>query len=297
MQFNIANSYNKIKEAAILHGVMRMELKNAASASDGEGERAFYAQPSDSQRIFCSYCKMKGHTIDNCWTKHKHLRPHKESHSYQNSNENNKRENKGKGVNRAFLTQYALVIAPIDNPCAWYVDSGATSHMSPCRSFFSKFRHIPPISIKIADKSSIHATGLGDHIIDLEDVLFVPRLATGLFSVRQASNDGISTLFREYDCIITPLSLPPIPIDKQDGLYQLVIQPVSMVEEAALLTSPIQLWHERLGHIDPKRIANITATGEQINDTDYFQCLTCLQGKATAKAIHTSPLPRSSINV
>jgi hypothetical protein len=83
MQFDINNSYSKVRDTVIMYRVTKTELKSAAPASDGRGERVFNSiLPLDAKHISCSFCKMNGHTVNQCWSKHLYLRSNKDSHIF-----------------------------------------------------------------------------------------------------------------------------------------------------------------------------------------------------------------------
>ena len=71
--------------------------------------------------------------------------------------------------------------------CTWYLDSGASVHLSGCASHMKEYRSIPPKDIKLADGRLIQAVGCGtipvviwindstSFNIDISDVLYVLR--------------------------------------------------------------------------------------------------------------------------
>lgn len=88
----------------------------------------------------------------------------------------------------------------------WYLDSGATKHMTNQRRFFSKFLEFKhPEKIGLADKTGIDAIGIGEVIvcikkgdhegeICLKNVLYVPTLSMNLFSPRTTCQKGYNIL-------------------------------------------------------------------------------------------------------
>lgn len=88
----------------------------------------------------------------------------------------------------------------------WIVDSGASSHMCCDMSFFSKLEAIDPVLVEIADGETLVANKKGTVSlrlnlsngrmeINLEDVLFVPKLKANLVSVRRLTRKGYSVVF------------------------------------------------------------------------------------------------------
>lgn len=88
------------------------------------------------------------------------------------------------------------------NSKIWFLDSGASRHMSPNKSWFTEFESLTePTQIKVGNGDTIWATGKG--VIDvkvfngstwsrkhLSGVLYVPDLKYNLFSVTAALDKG-----------------------------------------------------------------------------------------------------------
>ncbi|PIL36540.1 hypothetical protein GSI_00229 [Ganoderma sinense ZZ0214-1] len=74
----------------------------------------------------------------------------------------------------------------------WYLDSGASMHLSPIKSNFTSLRPIAPHAICGVNSSVIHVTTVGTikcplpngHILELINVLYVPTATVCLISIR-----------------------------------------------------------------------------------------------------------------
>ncbi|KAI1782092.1 hypothetical protein LXA43DRAFT_1069334 [Ganoderma leucocontextum] len=86
-----------------------------------------------------------------------------------------------------------------DGVCSWYLDSGASTHLSPAKADFISLRQIAPHAIRGVNGSTIHATAIGTILcplsngrtLELVDALYVPGAAVRLISIR-ALCDGHS---------------------------------------------------------------------------------------------------------
>ena len=133
----------------------------------------------------------------------------------------------------------------------------------------------------------------------LEDVLYVPGLSTNLFSIGAAVDHGIKATF-----ILTGLTL----INRADGkviaighrahqkLYRMDMEsilPESMAYGLGASTSnSLQVWHQRLGHINNGTILKMirlqAVDGLTINNSSATPfCEGCIMGKH-----HRLPFPR-----
>ncbi|KAK9060337.1 hypothetical protein SSX86_021041 [Deinandra increscens subsp. villosa] len=142
----------------------------------------------------------------------------------------------------------------------WYLDTGATSHMTNSpgnfQSYFDKgcFKNII-----VGDGSSIPVVGTGNQKLSyplpplqLNNVLHAPNLFKNLISVRRLTRDNnISIEFNPFGFIVKDLRThtPILQCDSQGDLYPLTIQPVNYSHSpSAFATVSQDLWHNRLGH-------------------------------------------------
>ena len=105
----------------------------------------------------------------------------------------------------------------------WWLDSGATSHMSGEESDFTTLSDDKPGSVSLADKSEITSKGKGDIRasifsgedgevpILLKDVLYVPGLKRRLLSISSFTEADATVIFQGSLCTIigerAPLSM------------------------------------------------------------------------------------------
>ena len=155
----------------------------------------------------------------------------------------------------------------------WYLDSGATQHMSPRRDWFTNFETLPtPKIIYMGDDGQHQAVGIGSltiqingsgQVILIKDVLYVPALAKNLLSVSQiTAKSNSSVQFTSSLCTITTTTNIGqkfvIKCTKVGNLYPLGVGLQNSPQRAETSLSAFSLtkdtatikWHHRLGHLN-----------------------------------------------
>ena len=97
----------------------------------------------------------------------------------------------------------------------WYIDSGATKHMTHQRDLITDFiEYKQPSRIYLGDKGVVKACGEGkvklqcydgsdDVTLTLNKVLYVPEITNNLLSVPAMTQMGAEVLFDERKCIVS----------------------------------------------------------------------------------------------
>ena len=83
----------------------------------------------------------------------------------------------------------------------WYLDTGASSHMTSKRSYFHSLDENQQGAIKFGDESSIRYEGKGSIFLNyldgeeikLEGVLYVPSLRVNILSLGKLDEDGFTS--------------------------------------------------------------------------------------------------------
>ena len=100
------------------------------------------------------------------------------------------------------------------DPALWYLDTGATNHMTGRKEFFNKLDESITGSVKFGDNSWIQIKGRGEIEVSQKDgstlclgnVLFVPKLEANILSLgrldeegyRMVMGEGKLTIFNPY---------------------------------------------------------------------------------------------------
>jgi hypothetical protein len=157
---------------------------NRYKEADVNGERS-----SNSTRYLtgpCFICNRRGHKAANC---------------YKNTNEKNSQrvEDQKRTNKKSHLTAKEVTMKPEK----WYLDSGATTHMTnnkDCLKNYHKNDEI--VNVTCADNGKLQCKGRGDTTVKLphntertmiRDVTYVPKLSANLLSVSKLAERGRTT--------------------------------------------------------------------------------------------------------
>lgn len=223
--------------------------------------------------IICSHCKRRGHRESTCWDKFPSLRPSSNS-SFAPKSQNQALvagvELKSLNPKEDFiclLAQKHGVSTSFENPneVTWFIDSGASSHMTPNSLLFSTFNTTKPFFVQMGDNSQAKVRGQGNIELQvkvgeglktcvLNDVLFVPSLHYSLISVGRMCNNGLKVSFSENQVVISDRNKSVAAGSQRGSLYVL-----NMVMPERALYANLETWHARLGHSSPKGILQMSS--------------------------------------
>lgn len=216
--------------------------------------------------IICYKCKQPGH--------------------YKNQCEKNKQ------TSHAFS---AVFLSGTFNRLDWYIDSGASKHMTPNEDWLINKTNHDIKEIVIADQSRIRVTCCGDtqitttlkntsFDIPVTEVLCVPSLATNLLSVSQLMKQGNKVSFADDNCYIYNKKDQLVATASlTEGVYKL-----NTKKDRCLLSSVSgTVWHRRLGHLnssDLEKMKDGAVIGMSYTDKSQItksNCKVCCEGKQT----------------
>ena len=184
------------------------------------------------------------------------------------------------------------------------MDSGASRHMTREKEQLTNYREFDkPEKVGLGDGRTVESEGVGSVCVNmlfkvsdpkqsvLHHILYVPKLACNLFSVRAAAVKGNIVQVGHSRCWIRDgngkLHSMGSLVDK---LYQLDCEPVSMenVSVASEQTNEIDLWHQWLGHIYGQRLKEVVQKDLAIGITipkaaNLSFCEGCVEGKMHRK--------------
>ena len=182
----------------------------------------------------------------------------------------------------------------------WLVDSGASSHMTPKREYFTEYQVFStPEKVALGDGRVVEAVGAGKIQLNMlfkvsnskrsvmHDVLHVPKLSCNLFSVRAAAKRGNTVKFGQSKCWIRGPKGTLQGMGSLSGkLYQLKCEVLD--EETASLVSEdlseVDLWHQQLGHLNRQQLNTLVdrklASGVKLSTISQLSfCEGCVEGK------------------
>src|SRR5436305_2037696 len=198
---------------------------------------------------------------------------------------------------------YALKAAADDSiprdSDVWIMDCGATHYMHPDRSLFLNYKKLKkPIFVK-GIKSGLPAVGVGKVVVTddsgiqsrvLKNVLYVPKLKHGLFSLTKATLDGWKSVFVGKGCTVTNGAFK-IYTPIHDGLCKWRSRFYKGIAAANVAIGgegvTIKDWHERFGHVSKDAIIKLVdlvkgldiVDDDKPEERDHEHCEPCILGK------------------
>lgn len=201
-----------------------------------------------------------------------------------------------------------------NNMCKWILDSGATNHMTPQRQVFSTYKAIESKTIFMGDNGCIEAIGVGSVVVQSEvdghemkitmnNVLHVPKLHSNLLSVSKLVNERCKVnIFANGGTIHAPSDVLLAKASQELNLFFITFKRVFEAEVASIAQSDakMNLWHQRMGHLNIKSVKTLTSMVEGMDlheahvDTSVFPCEACIQGKQTCVPFSTQSVSRAN---
>ena len=293
-------------------GKKRKRTNSKGKEPVDSGTSGHKVQKKQDSDFTCFFCKKSGHMKKNCLKYAKWLVK--------------------KGTLLNFVSsEVNLAIVPNDT---WWIDSGATTHISVTMQGCLQSR-LPNdgeryIFTGNGNKAKVEAIGvfrlyLGTNVfLDLENTFVVPSFRRNLVSVSCLDKFGYLCSFGNETFSIFQNSVLIGTGSLIDKLYKL--NTITSNDNESLHVSNIgtkrkltnenssMLWHKRLGHISKQRLERLVSQGilDSLDMTDFEICIQCIKGKTTDKRkiganrcsdvlelIHTDvcgPFPKASWN-
>ena len=255
------------------------EGRRLDQVSEIDNNTAMTARKNPKPKPKCTHCG-KIHKSDNCWEMFPEKRPSARMATRNQGKMANVNTNFYQSDSIAFLSQTNK--GQCDN---WILDSGATQHMCKDRSKLNNFENFST-TITTANNSTMSATGKGDIKINtkdgksftLQNVLYVPHLASNLLSIHYATrNPLINFKILNNECQIMYGDNLMATARSKDSLFILETLP----SYAYSSTTPNSLtWHKRLGHINEEYMTR-DPIKSSIGNISSFSCDTCSKNKST----------------
>jgi hypothetical protein len=269
----------------------------------------------------CPFCTIKGHAQEDCY-KYKSARndtiklvKERKVDTCGGGNKRKGKANRAKAeeeevVEKAQCAHVHLATSPSSSTDThWIADTGATSHMTSHRLWFTSYRpHIVPI--RVANNTVVYSAGVGDMILTptnatlhpchLSCVLHVPDLQNNLFAVLHL------TLHHQFRIVIEGSQLQflqqgalCLTATVKDGTVYMDVTVAAVAEAALASRMPLMhsLWHRRLVHIGKAKIdqalKHALNQGLKVNSNDPIShiCVPCVHGKQ-----HCNPFPAKVSN-
>jgi hypothetical protein len=269
----------------------------SGSGQSGSGQSSGHGsgQGRDMSKVKCFVCKKFGHYARQC--------------------PNRKKKSGGTAATVEeidFQTQFQQECAfPVCcssveySPDIWYIDSGASSHMTSVREHFTDLRDTEVrIDISLGDNKIFTVAGVGTISfrreglppISFTNVLFIPGMKKNLISVSTLQDRGLEVLFRGNDILIFSRGFS---IDsgkvigvREGDLYRLLFQPLHALVASSINSGQLcEFWHRRMGHLHHGALGGL---GEIVTGVPQFSlehqdvCRGCVLGKFSKASFPSS---------
>lgn len=250
----------------------------------------------DNKEKLCYYCKKSGHLKQDCY----HYKRNNGKYDKARVVNNDTSGDEESDENYCFNVSDKIT-------SEWYIDSGASSHMTNDRSFFTEYQESKSY-VELADGRKIISNGVGvgklkclndnnkTTVILVKNVLFVPDLGTSLLSVNKLTKLGFKVEFDKDVCYIKANNKVLAKGTIHGKLYKLINNNQAMnVTTKEFSEGCIHLWHRRFGHRDPNAIylmkKESLVEGLKLRSCGHkITCEVCIQGKMSKK-----PFPKKSL--
>lgn len=267
----IENSAQKL----VLDNVIESLLQEESRRGENQKSDTALASKPVKRELRCFICDKPGHFANNC-----------------RSRGTKRQAQKGQHQSRSFIARETSAKRHCQSE--WYLDSGATRHMSSDKERFNNLNQsAPSILIETVDGTGVESKGIGNinlevrlrgrnESIEVKNVLYVPGLKLNLLSVGQITDKGNEVIFSSGRCIIRDhrsKKIVAIGSRNPDGLFTLDTR-----KDAACLSilEVDRLWHHRLGHpssASVRRLQNYNLVHGLPRSLGEVTCEDCVAGK------------------
>jgi len=253
-----------LKHSEIIARIINEEgLRSGGSASLNKAapiKQSGKKKKKDHSSLTCHYCNKKGHIKPDCRKRKKDEEKKKEDSGSSGSSGS-------KAANTHVLVEAAASITEVnddftaalytaDAKSRWMMDSGATHHITPCRSDFKDYS-LTNGTIRLGDKSTVDQIGVGTVVfkspqgyeITLSNVLHVPAVKTRFLSTRALAQKGASVTFDNRAFKIVHKERCVAIGYLEDNLYWLDATGISLNAHIGGAETSLHTWHQRMGHM------------------------------------------------
>ena len=212
-------TWEYVRDRVLTEYERRIDNRRPAGSSGRSTDGTFDALYAGGKYVKrCHYCQEKGHMIKDC-EKKKTDEDNKMRKEREGEELNRRKENEDAHLAEAFerfdfQPEFALKVdIEGGNDEAWWLDSGASRHMTSRREDFHRLLKLSrTVNVVLADKTVIPAVGIGavkmvlkdsegrNVCVEFKNVLYVPDLKKRLISIPQMTTKGAEITFKKYSC-------------------------------------------------------------------------------------------------
>lgn len=252
---------------------------------------AFFTRKPATQANRSSTTKAFSYRGPRCYNCNKH------GHFAKNCHAPKKKTTEKAEENKSFVAAFSACSQTM-NPDLWYVDSGASMHMTNRRDWMYDVTSPPVPTITVASKTALSVDSMGkvnllmngsnETKIQVREVLYIPKLAANLLSVSAMVKNGCKVTFRDKCCDIHDKNGKFLcTAELVNNLYQLnTFREVFSNLTCSNDSTDLVLWHRRMGHLNFSDVSKLPECAEGVTpfpdkSKGSITCTTCLEGKQT----------------
>ncbi|KAK9078427.1 hypothetical protein SSX86_002484 [Deinandra increscens subsp. villosa] len=158
-----------------------------------------------------------------------------------------------------------------NNNGMWYLDNGASNHMTGNLAAFANLNRSVNGSVKFGDGSKVQIKGKGTLLIQcknsdqlmIDDVYYIPALKSNILSLGQMSEKGYSMWIKdEFLKVYDELNQLVMKVQRSTNrLYKVKINYAQPICLKACLEEEPWIWHARLGHANFQVLNQMSSKG------------------------------------
>ena len=275
----------------------------------GRGRGRVGYKQRDHSKVTCYRCDKQGHYASNC--PDRLLKLIKLQERQQEAEDDDDDEVESLMMHEVVYLNEGNMNLEIYEACsdkAWYLDNGASNHMTGNRDWFCKLDEMVTGKVKFGDDSRIDIRGKGSILFltkngepkTLANVYYIPDLKSNIISLGQATEAGCDVRLKDNYLTLHDRdgNLLVKATRSRNRLYkvELKVENTKCLQLAALNDST--KWHARLGHINLETIkAMVTkefVIGIPSAPKEKEICASCMLGKQARQVFPKATTYRAS---
>jgi hypothetical protein len=196
------------------------------------------------------------------------------------------------------LFDVALCSLDLEQADSWIVDSGAAKHVSGSREVFDTLGQASGSSamqtasghvLPVEGAGTVNLSTSGE--IQMDNVYYVPGLTSNLMSVGCMADKGFILVFDKDQCLVYSGGTNQVVgrgvRDQLTGLYRYILNNPAFRICAVQSPEVGQLWHRRMGHLNPHSLRSMGSKGVAIGvpliSGALAPCTSCYEGKQSRR--------------
>eukprot|EP00253_Pinus_taeda_P022816 PITA_22816 len=265
--------------------------KGKGKASHFKLNSSLGGKKGDMSKVICFNFHKMGHYVTNFPLK--------------KSKKGSSEGSEGEALASQFEKDFTLITWMVSSMmgCVWYLDSGASFHMTSDKNLFSALEEKDlKMHIEMGDVGRYSVLGVGTIAfqrkhgapLTLTDVMYVPGLKKNLVSVAMLEDKGYNVVFSKGKAFLRHIATghnKMIGI-RVKNLYKLEVDDCEALSmKVELVQSQVigELWHRRLGHLHHgalKIMQQISTALPKCKLEQVDTCKSCTLGKYTKSSFH-----------